>query len=168
MTRTGRVEDEPGSRKLYQLILDDYQAKNTKALRRLVAMLRSLRFPRTFGAGGQDSERVRWEGIRTSEIQFESEPGIVITGKLYPGLSREKARDTLVAGKLSDWLAERTAKSGRVVLKLEPRLSFLAGKARRPYVGDYLADERATLIGRNFTGDAGARHTAWGRRSGCS
>ena len=27
VTRTGRVEDEPGSRKLYQLILDSLQAK---------------------------------------------------------------------------------------------------------------------------------------------
>src|SRR6185295_18478531 len=55
----------------------------------------------------------------------------------------------LVAGQLADWLAERTAKSGRVVLKLEPRLSH-SRDGRRPYVGDYLANERATLIGRNL------------------
>ncbi len=55
----------------------------------------------------------------------------------------------LVAGKFSDWLAEGTAKSGRVVLKFEPRLSFSL-ESRRPYVGDYIADERATMIGRNL------------------
>jgi cephalosporin-C deacetylase-like acetyl esterase len=152
VTPTGRVEDEPGSRKLYQLILDDYQAKKRKGTTaELVAMLRSLKIP-TDGSSPAVTivNPSGGERIRTSEIQFESEPGIVISGKLYTPVSPgRKPAILLVAGKLSDWLAERAAKSGRVVLKLNPRLSF-SQESRRPYVGDYLADERATLIGRNL------------------
>ena len=45
VTRTGRVEDEPGSRKLYQLILDSLQAKKSRARGRSWAELRSLEIP---------------------------------------------------------------------------------------------------------------------------
>jgi hypothetical protein len=152
VTRTGRVEDEPGSRKLYQLILDDYHAKKNKGTTpELVAKLRSLGIP-TGGSAPpvrilNESDR---EGIRSQQIEFESEPGIVIAGKLYsPIAPRRKPAVLLVAGKLSDWLAERAAKYGRVVLELEPRHSFSQG-VRRPYVGDYLANERAIQIGRSL------------------
>ncbi len=152
VTRTGRVEDEPGSRKLYQLILDDYQAKKQKGTTsELVAKLRSLKIP-TDGSAPPVKilNESDGEGIRSQQIEFESEPGIVITGKLYTPVSPgRKPAVLLVAGKLSDWLAERVAKSGRVVLKLDPRLSY-SQEGRRPYVGDYIADERATLIGRNL------------------
>jgi cephalosporin-C deacetylase-like acetyl esterase len=143
VTATGRVEDEPGSRKLYQLILDDYQAKHHRGtIPELVSKLRSLKIP-TDGSAPHVT-------ILGDQIEFESEPGISITGKLYiPESPGRKPAVLLVAGKLSDWLAERVAKSGRVVLKLEPRLSF-SQEGRRPFVGDYLADERATLIGRNL------------------
>jgi hypothetical protein len=36
-----------------------------------------------------------------------------------------------------------------VVLELEPRRSF-SGESKRPFVGDYLADERATQLGMNL------------------
>ena len=59
VTRTGRVEDEPGSRKLYQLILDSLQAKRKPGTgSELAAELRSLRYPHgrvcsaSQGAGG--------------------------------------------------------------------------------------------------------------------
>src|SRR5439155_5142788 len=55
----------------------------------------------------------------------------------------------LLSGKLSDSIAERMAKTGRVVLKLDPRRSFVQD-SRRPYVGDYLTNERADQIGRNL------------------
>ena len=152
VTRTGRVEDEPGSRKLYQLILDDYQAKRHKGTTtELVSKLRSLNIP-TDGSAPQvkvlsESDQ---NGIRSQQIEFESEPGITIGGKLYtPAAPGRKAAVLLVRGKLSDWLAEKVAHSGRVVLELEPRRSF-SQESRRPFVGDYLADERATQIGRNL------------------
>jgi hypothetical protein len=86
------------------------------------------------------------EGIRSQQIQFESEPGIVIDGTMYmPASPGKKPAVLLVAGKLSDWLAERVAKSGRVVLKVEPRPSF-SQESRRPYVGDYLANRGVDVL----------------------
>src|SRR5260370_28468992 len=127
VTRTGRVEDEPGSRKLYQLILDDYQAKKHKGTTaELVEMLRSLKIP-TDGAAPviKIQSQSGGEGIRTSEIQFESEPGIVITGKLYTPVSPgRKPAILLVAGKLSDWVAGKNAKVVRGCLKRETSPSF--------------------------------------------
>ncbi len=152
VTRTGRVEDEPGSRKLHQLILDDYLAKkNRGTIPELVDKLRSLKIP-TDGSAPlvKILNESNGTGLRSLQIEFESEPGIVVTGKLYLPISPgRKPAVLLVAGTLSHWLAERTAKSGRVVLELEPRRSF-SQDGRRPYVGDYLANERATQIGRNL------------------
>src|SRR3984893_13454889 len=152
VTRTGRVEDEPGSRKLNQLILDDYQAKQHKGTTaELVAMLRSLKIPTDGSAPAvKILSESTGEGIRSQQVHFESEPGIVVNGTLYiPAAPGKKPAMLLVAGKLSDWLADRVAKSGRVVLKLEPRRSF-SQEGRRPYVGDYLANDRATQIGLNL------------------
>ncbi len=63
------------------------------------------------------------------QVQFESEPGVEIGGKLY--IRRPEGRRPavlLVADKASDYwipstdaLAERIAKTARVVLELEPR-----------------------------------------------
>ena len=152
VTRTGRVEDEPGSRKLYQLILDNYHAKKHKGTTpELVAELRSLKIPTDGPAPAvKVLNESNGEAIRSQQIQFESEPGIVLNGTLYiPASPGKKPAVLLVAGKLSEWMAERVAKSGHVVLKLEPRRSF-SQEGRRPYVGDYLANERATQIGRNL------------------
>jgi cephalosporin-C deacetylase-like acetyl esterase len=151
-TRTGRVEDEPGSRKLHQLILDDYQARKHKGTpSELLTSLRSLQIPtetvappmRVIGESAGDS-------LRTQQVRFESEPGIEIDGKLWvPVKPGRKPAVLLITGKLSDWLAERIAKSGKVVLEMDPRRGF-SPDGRRPFVGDYLADERATQIGLNL------------------
>ena len=61
----------------------------------------------------------------------------------------------LVADKTSNYwipstasLAERIAKTGRVVLELEPRDS--PGEGERPFVGNWLTNARADQIGRNL------------------
>jgi hypothetical protein len=152
VTRTGRVEDEPGSRKLYQLILDDFQAtKHKGTTAELLTKLQRLQVPTS---GSSPSVRVATEtsadGFRMQQIRFETEPGIEVDGKLYlPSSSGRKAAVLLVNGKLSDWLAPRIARSGDIVLELEPRRSF-SQESRRPFVGDYLADERAIEIGLNL------------------
>src|SRR5216117_641479 len=46
VTRSGQVQDEPGNRKLYQLILDDFHAKKRSGtIPELLAELRRLRIP---------------------------------------------------------------------------------------------------------------------------
>ena len=149
VTKTGRVEDEPGSRKLYQLILDSYHAKRKRGTpSELAAELRRLEIP----SGGPAPpvkvlEESEGEGFRNQRIRYEAEPGIEIDATLFvPSTPGRKPAVLLLAGRLSDFLAERIAKAGRVVLKVEPRRSPVQD-TRRPYVGDWLANTRADLIG---------------------
>jgi cephalosporin-C deacetylase-like acetyl esterase len=154
VTKTGRVEDEPGSRKLYQVILDTLHAKRKQGTTaELLTELRSLKIPTD---GSAPAVKVLDEadggGFRNQHIRFESEPGIEIDARLYvPSSSGKKPAVLLLAGRLSDLLAEKIAKTGRVVLKLEPRRS-VAFDDRRPYVGDWLANTRADQIGVSLPG----------------
>jgi len=159
VTRTGRVEDEPGSRKLYQLILDEFHAKERPGtLPELQAELRQLGIPSDGSApvvkvlediSGPEGQRQR--------ISFESEPGVEIKGKLYiPPSPGRKPAVLLVADEMSSpWilstgsLAERMAKSGRVVLELEVRDSP-GEDDHRPYLGNWITNSRANQIGRNL------------------
>lgn len=152
-TRTGRVDDEPGSRKLHQLIQDSLRARRRPGTTaELAAELRRLGISTDGSAPAVKVKRESGGGeagnFRTQQIQFESEPGIDIEASLLvPGASGgRKPAVLLVAGRLSELVAETMAKSGRVVLKLEPRRS-LKYDDRRPFVGDWLANTRADQIG---------------------
>ena len=159
VTSSGHVEDQPGSRRLYQLIQDDFRAKKGQgAIPELLDELQRLKVP-SDGAppevkvlNASDSS----EGQR-EQIQLESEPGVVIGGKLYiPRSSGRMPAVLLVADKTSSYwipstasLAERIAKRGRVVLEFEPRDSP-AQDDHRPYLGNWLTNVRADQIGRNL------------------
>jgi cephalosporin-C deacetylase-like acetyl esterase len=150
VTPSGRVEDEPRSRKVYQLILDEFHVRKRQGtIPELLAELRKLNIPSDASA-----PEVRASGDQ--HVKFDSEPGVEIGGKLYiSNSSGRKPAVLLVADKTSNYwipstdsLAENIAKTGRVVLELEPRDS--AGEGERPYVGNWLANDRANQIGRNL------------------
>ena len=158
VTPSGHVDDEPGSRKLYQLILDEFRARKRQGtIPELLAELRKLN---VLSDGAAPEVRVSDESNgpegRRQQVRFESEPGVEIGGKLYiPGASGKKPAVLLVADKTSGYwipstavLAERIAKTGRVVLELEPRDS--PGEGNRPFVGNWLTNSRANQIGRNL------------------
>ena len=92
---------------------------------------------------------------------MESEPGIELDASLrIPASPGPKPAVLLLAGALSNQLAERFARKGRVVLVLEPRRSVKYDD-RRPYVGDWLANTRAEQIGVPLPGSGratSARH----------
>jgi cephalosporin-C deacetylase-like acetyl esterase len=158
VTKSGHVDDERGSRKLYQLNLDEFHAKKKQGtIPELLAELRRLHVPSdgvapevriTDDANGPEGRR--------QHIKFESEPGVEIGGTLY--LPRETGRRPavlLVADKTNNYwilstssIAERIAQTGRVVLELEPRDS--PGEGDRPYVGNWLTNARANQIGLNL------------------
>lgn len=158
-TRTGRVQDEPGSRKLYQLLLDDFRSKkkpeNTEAL---LAELQKLGIP---SDGSSPPARVLDETSRAwgqrKRIKFETEPGVEVEGTLYLPLSQGRKPAVLAVTDESpyflaptiDALAERMAIAGRVVLALEPRDSPMRAE-HPPFVGNWLANWRANQIGRNL------------------
>ena len=154
VTKTGRVEDEPGSRKVHQLILDSLRTRRRPGTgTELAAELRSLGIP-TDGSAPRVKvlEEAAGEGFQNQHIQFESEPGIEIDARLYvPASSGRNPAVLLLAGKLSDLLAGKMAATGRVVLVLEPRHS-VSYDDRRPYVGDWLANTRADQIGVSLPG----------------
>ena len=152
VTKSGQVEDEPGSRKLYEVIRDEFQArKQPRGIPELLAELRRLQIPT---AGRAPAQKVLKEenisGLRRIGINFESEPGVTIGGTLYlPLSSGKKPAFLLVKDGSSAALAEAAAKKGHVVLELEPRDSPSAND-NRPYLGNWLTNARADSIGRNL------------------
>ena len=159
VTRTGRAEDEPGSRKLYQIILDDFNAKKKPGTTQgLLTELRSLGIP---SDGSPPPVQVLDETAsdwgRRQHLKFESEPDVEVEGTLYlPNSAGRKPAVLAVADKppyfqapTIESLAERMARAGRVVLVLEPRDSPMTDE-HTPFVGNWLANARANQIGRNL------------------
>jgi hypothetical protein len=90
------------------------------------------------------------EGKR-QRIQFESEPGVEIGGKLYiPDLPGKKPAILLVADSTTTLFAQKLAKAGRVVLELDVRDSPGELDRNRYFVGNFYTDWRADQIGRNL------------------
>ena len=123
----------------------------------LLAELRRLNIPSDGSAPAVRSSGESADGaIQQSSIQFDSEPGVEIGGRLYaPASGSRKPAILIVADKTSTYwipsttdLAKRIAKRGRVVLELETRDS--PGDGERPFVGNWLTNSRADRIGRNL------------------
>ncbi|MFN7921895.1 MAG: acetylxylan esterase [Bryobacteraceae bacterium] len=164
VTASGNVAGEPGSRKFYQVIAEEFRARRqprpASELRSLLDQLGIARkgaAPRAMRVS--ESER---DGLRIEEIRFESEPGIIVAARLYlpPGggrkpavvLFEEKRLRVPLFVQLSQStaaIAEGMARAGRVVLELDPRDSPAAYEGR-PFLGNWTTNERADLIGRNL------------------
>ena len=164
VTASGHVDGEPGSRKLHQIILEEYRAaKSPRSISQLMAELRSLGVPSagpapavTSGAKSESPE------FRTEHIRFESEPGVLLNARLYlPIAAGRKPAVVIVEEKRlpvplfvqrsqsTASIAEAMARRGQVVLELEPRDSADALDGR-PFLGNWLTNERVNLIGRNL------------------
>jgi cephalosporin-C deacetylase-like acetyl esterase len=157
VTRTGHVDDEPGSRKLHDLILDEFRAKKRQGtIPELLAELRKLNIPSDGAPPALKLSKESNGADGGQQVQFESEAGVEIGGTLYiPPSEGRKPAVLLVADKTSNYwipstnsLAERIAKMGRVVLELKPRDS--PGEGERPFVGNWLTNSRANQIGLNL------------------
>lgn len=158
VTATGHVDDKPGSRKLYQLILEEFRARKRQGtIPEMEAELRRLNIPSDGAAPAVKvlDESNGPEGLH-QRVRFESEPGVELSGKLYvPHPGERRPAVLLVADKMSTYwipstasLAQTIARTGRVVLELEPRDS--PGEGERPFIGNWLTNARADRIGRNL------------------
>ncbi len=157
VTSSGHVESEPGSRKVYQILRDDFQAKKREeSIPELLAELRRLAIP-TDGSVPQShvlDEASIPEG-RLQHLTFESEPGVDIDATLYIPSSAERrpavllARDHTRLMTSTAVLAEWMVQQGRVVLEMEPRDSPIADD-HGPFVGNWLANSRANQIGHDL------------------
>lgn len=173
VTKTGQVEDEPGARKFYQVLQDDFRARRRPSTTaELQEELRQLQIPTDGSAPAvKVVEESKTYNLVHQKIQYESEPGIEVEGDLYlPTSAGRKPAILLVRDRSTNrWimstneLGEMMANEGRVVLEMEPRDSPLP---RQPYnaasfncfpcvqrfslTGNWLSDDRADLIGRNM------------------
>jgi len=153
VTRTGHVEDLPGSRKVYQLLMDEYHAhRRPGTVPEMEAELRRLGIP----TEGSPPEVKVVEDTDAPEghlqrVQFEGEPGVIISGRLLiPNSPGKKPAVLLVADGTTRLLAQNLAKAGRVVLELTPRDSPLEVDANRIFIGNWYTNWRADQIGRSL------------------
>jgi cephalosporin-C deacetylase-like acetyl esterase len=161
VTRSGNVENEPGSRKLYQLLAADLREKERPGtIVELRAELRNLKIPtggsppqvKVVGQAGQTNNA---QG-RQEHIQFETSPGIWLNATLYvpsspgrhPGVLILKGGDLWGVLSLTE-IAEEITRSGSVVLVMEPRNSLMKTDGG-PYTGDWVTNAQANLIGLNL------------------
>jgi hypothetical protein len=98
------------------------------------------------------------EETRTSEwisqkLLLETEPGVELHGTLLIPRSRGRKPGVLVVetGSTLSTLATDAVRRGAVVLALAPR-GFPSSDDKRPFGGDYAANTRAFLVGRNMAG----------------
>jgi cephalosporin-C deacetylase-like acetyl esterase len=158
VTSTGNVEGEPGSRKLYQLLLTDFhERQQEKTIPELRVELRGLKIPTDHSAPRvKILEEKSQLGIRQQHIQFESDPGIWLDATLYLPISQGRKPAVLVL-KGNEYfgvmptitMAEEMAKQGQIVLEMEPRRSEMKNE-EGPYTGDWATDIQANLIGENL------------------
>jgi dienelactone hydrolase len=158
VTASGNVENEPDSRKLYQVLRADFERrKRPGTIGGMLARLRQLKIPTDHTAPKvQVLSRSSDAAGEKEHIRFESTPGIWLDATLHVPSSPGRKPAVLVLtgenvfGLMSTVaIAERMARSGRVVLEMEPRRSLMKVH-EGPFAGDYVTDVQANLIGLNL------------------
>jgi hypothetical protein len=158
VTRTGHVEDEPGSHKLFQILLADLRAKEKKGTAsELRSELGRLQIPTDGSAPKVRMLDENGESYgRLQSLQFESELGIWLDAKLYlPSSPGRKPAvlivdgDEALGGMPLATIAEQLAAQGRVVLEMETRTSRMKN-TEGSSTGDWVTNLQANLIGRNL------------------
>lgn len=155
VTQTGHVENEPGSRKLFELLRSDLRTKEKDGTAaELQTKLHELAVPTSGSAPATRILRETHETTTTVEhLQFESAPGIWLDATLYlpPSEGRKPAvvlvrGDDNMGGIPFQSLAQQMAKLGRIVLEVEPRASHVKN-TEGALTGDWNTNLHANLIG---------------------
>jgi cephalosporin-C deacetylase-like acetyl esterase len=145
VTRTGQVEDEPGSRRVHQIILEDV----SKVVPSRKLQLPNAKPPRTTPSV-RVVEETTTDGVRAQRLALESEPGITLDARLWiPQSQGRKSAVLTVLNKSSEENALKLARRGHIVLAVQPRHSS-TGYDSRPYLGDWRTNTRAGLVGRSL------------------
>ncbi|MBL8214697.1 MAG: acetylxylan esterase [Bryobacterales bacterium] len=164
VTPSGTVDTELGSRKFYQVIAGEFRARREpRGVAALVSHLRALGIPSSGQAPSVTvASRNQADGHQLEELRYESEPGVPVTARLYlpPGTGRKPAVVMFEEKRIpvplyvqrsqsTQAIAEAMVRAGHVVLELNPRDSPDAYEGR-PFLGNWVTNERADLIGRNL------------------
>ena len=128
VTESGQVENEPSSRKIFEVIREEFQTlRRPRDVAALRAELQRLNHAATYQP---------WEAASKLTLPKSS------TQQRHPAL-------LIVKDRQSTELAGKAAAAGAVVLELEPRDSP-ADHDNRPYLGNWLTNLRADQIGLNL------------------
>ena len=148
VTASGQVEDEPGSRWLYEVIRDEFQGlRKPRGVAELRAELRRLGIPSDQRPPAVNT--VDRNGSR-ERLMLESEPGVLIEATLHlPSAAGRKPAVIIVKDRSSAAVAEAAVAEGYVALELAPRDSPAAND-NRPFLGNWMTNARADSIGRNL------------------
>ena len=152
-TKSGQVSEE-GSRDIWQVILEKFQTlKSHGTLEELRTELRKLVNPESHPPRVRVTAETFGHDWDTQTILLETEPGLEINATLQiPRAQGRKPGVILVETEASpSKLATQLAVKGTVVLALAPR-GLPRKEENRPFAGDWLANTRAWLIGRNLPG----------------
>lgn len=153
VTKSGQVEDEPRSRKVFDLVRAEYQARRElrgpDELRHYLGGLKIQTDRRPPNVRVLESKP---EGaLQRSRIAIRTEPGLEVEGWLsVPRAQGTRPALVIVHDATSESLAAAAARQGSIVLELEPRDSP-ASYDKRVYLGkNWMANLRADNIGRNL------------------
>ncbi|HET7215005.1 MAG TPA: acetylxylan esterase [Terriglobia bacterium] len=158
VTASGNVENEPGSKKLYQILRAEYEARQKPGtIPEMLARLRQLKIPTDHTAPKVEVvDKSSDAGGEIERLRFESTPGIWLDATLHiPSNPGKKPAVLMLSGDSTFGLmstatmAEHMAKAGCVVLEMQPRSSQLQVH-EGPFAGDYVTDVQANLIGLNL------------------
>jgi cephalosporin-C deacetylase-like acetyl esterase len=164
VTQSGNVDGEPGSRKLHQIIAGEFRdRRQPRTIPELLAELRRLGVPSEGPAPSvTTTSRMTDSDLHIEQVRFESEPGVTISARLYSseGAGRKPAVILFEEKRLpvplfvqpsqsTEAIAKALARSGQVVMEVDPRDSPSAYEGR-PFLGNWVTNERADLVGRNL------------------
>ena len=157
VTSSGNVEDEPGSKKLYQILFADLHSRESrKTIPELSAELVNLKIPTDRSSPAvKILHETTGPGWRQEQIQFESDPGIWLDATLYLPLSGNRKPAVLMVKGPEFFavtpqvaMAQKMVEQGQVVLEMQPRTMPVGEHG--PYTGDWEINARANLIGLNL------------------
>jgi len=156
-TASGQVTSEFGSREIYQIIRERFESRREKGAhnsQELIDEVRRLMSPlQEMPVASRVIEETRTAEWISQKMLLESEPGVELHGTLLvPRTGGRKPAVIVVETEAApSTLATSAARRGAVVLALAPR-GFPRSDDRRPFGGDFAANTRAFLVGRNMAG----------------
>jgi dienelactone hydrolase len=156
-TASGQVTLDLGSREIYESIRERFESRRERGARNtkeLVDEVRQLMSPlQEMPVESRVTEETRTSEWISQKMLLETEPGVELHGTLLVPRGGGRKPGVLVVETEStpSTLATDAARRGAVVLALAPR-GFPRSDDKRPFGGDYAANTRAFLVGRNMAG----------------
>jgi dienelactone hydrolase len=154
---SGQVTLDLGSREIYEIIRERFESRRVRGARNtkeLVDAIRQLMSPlQETPVEGRVTEETRTSDWISQKMLLETEPGVDLHGTLLVphGAGRKPGVLVVETESALSTLATDAVRRGAVVLVLAPR-GFPRSDDRRPFGGDYAANTRAFLVGRNMAG----------------